>query len=235
MVKEQQRCHSGHQYCSFWQGGSKYIPTTFLLLHLVIHLYRRFYYQRFKSFVLWRTRRSFVLQRIIFFFTSLLTSGIKEWIWEMKLDLRKEWPECELKMILKNTSSSLKPLGFEHVTFLCQYCPPQMAQQALTLRWKDWSHNIWKGVFGVSPCSYDFCLPPRIRWLVHCQRCNSYLAVNNNRHYIPDAHILQTPSTFGSDNVNKACFWAWFGYTCEKRDGKNGSYNVTQAFFLAFN
>lgn len=117
--------------------------------------------------------------------TSLLTSGIKEWIWEIKLDLKKEGQECELKIIIRNTSSSVKPLGFEHVTFLCQYCQPQMTQWALTLPLKDWSHNIWVGVFGGSPCSHLLYRPPSVRWLVHCQRCNSYLAVNNKRDYNP--------------------------------------------------
>lgn len=226
MGKEQQRCHSGHQYCSCSQGGSKYIPTTFLL-NLVIHLYRRFHYQRFKSVVLWRTRRWFVLYVTSFIRNKRVNLGDEI---EPKEGRTRMW----VKMIRRNTSSSVKPVGFEHMTFLCQYCPLQMAQWAPTLRRKDWSHSIWMSVFGDSPCLYDFCLPPSIRWLVHCQRCNSYLAVNNKRHYISDAHILQTPSTFGSDHVNKACFWHDLVTHMEKRDGRNGSCNVTQVYFLAF-
>lgn len=140
----------------------------------MIHLYRRLHHHRFKSFVLWRTKRHFVLQRIVSFFTPLLILIILKGIWGRKLDLNKEGQEHEVKIVKRNTSSSVTPLGLEHATFVCQYCQPQTAQVALMLPLKDWCCNKNRvAVFGVSPCWDHLRLPPSVKCLVHCRRCNS--------------------------------------------------------------
>lgn len=143
----------------------------------MIHLYRRLYHHRYKCFVLWRTKRRFVLQRICFFFTPLLISIILKGIWERRLGLNKKGQEHELKIIWRNTSSSVKLLGLEHATFVCWYCQPQTAQVALMLPLKDWSCNKnWVAVLGVQIISVFH--PVSGVWFIVSAAIQKYLSAN---------------------------------------------------------
>lgn len=63
----------------------------------------------------------------------------------------------------------MEQLGFEHGTLLCRYCQLKKIDPVIKTQ---------VGVFGVSPCSDQPRLPPSVRYPLHCQRRDSYLAVN---------------------------------------------------------